>query len=122
MRIFENRDCMEGMKEYPDKYFDLAITDPPYFSGPEKRKFYGREFSNHGVKRIDYKPLDNSWMVPDQEYFKELERVSKNQIVWGINYYDYKFKGSGTIVWDKVNDHSSFSDCERAYPKTNESI
>lgn len=110
-----NCDCNEYMKTLEDKSIDLAIVDPPYFSGPEKRKFYGREFSNHGVRRINYRPLKNSWMVPDEGYFKELERVSKNQIVWGFNYYDYKFSGTGALVWDKVNDHSSFSDCELAY-------
>jgi site-specific DNA-methyltransferase (adenine-specific) len=113
MLTITNEDNMQLMARYPDKYFELAIVDPPYFSGPEKRKYYGREVSNHGVKRIDYKPLDNSWQVPQEEYFKELERVSKHQIVWGANYYNYKF-GSGTIVWDKVNDHTSFSDCEIA--------
>ena len=110
-----NEDCMIGMARYPDKYFDLAIVDPPYFSGPEKRRYYGREFSAHGVRRIDYKPLEESWAVPNAVYFKELERVSKQQIVWGCNYYKYLFPGTGRIVWDKVNDHSSFSDCEIAF-------
>lgn len=115
MLTITNEDNMVMMARYPDKHFDLAIVDPPYFSGPEKRKFYGREFSNHGVRRIDYSPLDSSWQIPDEAYFKELERVSKNQIVWGSNYYNYIFHGTGRIIWDKVNDHSSFSDCEIAY-------
>ena len=84
--------CLDVMRQYPDKYFDLAIVDPPYFSGPEKRKYYGRKVS----------PID------------ELFRVSKNQIIWGVNYFDYPF-GPGRIVWDKVNGQSSFSDCEIAY-------
>ena len=110
-----NVDCMEYMAGLPDKAFDLAIVDPPYFSGPEKRKFYGREFSGHGVRRIDYKPLLNSWSVPNDEYYKELVRVSKNQIVWGINYFNSFINvPAGRIVWDKCNDHSSFSDCEIA--------
>ena len=112
---FHLGDCMDLMQGKPDKYWDLAIVDPPYFSGPEKRKFYGSEFSSHGVKRIDYKPLTWTWMPPSEDYFIELQRVSKNQIVWGFNYYEYKFKGSGIIVWDKVNDASSFSDCELAF-------
>ena len=49
---FYNMDCMEGMKEFPDKYFDLAVVDPPYFSGPERRGFYGRKISPIGVQRI----------------------------------------------------------------------
>lgn len=76
-----NEDNMVLVSRYPDKYFDLAIVDPPYFSGPEKRKFYGKRISGHGFKRIDYKPLVNSWMVPDEKFFNELIRVSKNQIV-----------------------------------------
>lgn len=109
-----NKDCMEVMASCPDGYFDLAIVDPPYFSGPEKRKYYGKEVSSHGVKRINYEPLNDSWMVPNEKYFLELERVSKEQIVWGANYYDYNFKSSGTIIWDKVNGQSSFSDAEIA--------
>ena len=52
MQIFENADCMEGMKQYPDKYFDIAIVDPPYFSGPERREYYGRKRSPIGVQRF----------------------------------------------------------------------
>ena len=54
------------------------------------------------------------WEVPGKDYFDELFRVSKNQIIWGVNYFNYFF-GSGRIVWDKVNTHSNFSDCEIAY-------
>lgn len=52
MKLFLNEDCMDVMKRYPDNYFDLAIVDPPYFSGPEKRKFYGRKVSPIGVSRL----------------------------------------------------------------------
>ena len=114
-----NMDCMEGMKAYPDKYFDLAIVDPPYFSGPEKREYYGKRVSSTGVRR-SYSKM-SSWTVPDKAYFDELMRVSKNQIIWGVNYYDYFFK-SGRIVWDKVNDNTSYSDCEIAYCSLHESV
>lgn len=109
---FYNMDCMEGMKEFPDKYFELAIVDPPYFSGPELREYYGSAISPIGVKRY-YEPSEQ-WNIPDERYFKELKRVSKNQIVWGCNYYNYYF-GPGRIVWDKCNQGNSFSDCEIAY-------
>lgn len=109
---YYNMDCMQGMKEFPDKYFDLAIVDPPYFDGPNNRKFYGRRMSPIGVQRV-YKKIDN-WNVPQKKYFEELIRVSKNQIIWGCNYFDYPF-GSGRIIWDKCNDKTSFSDCEIAY-------
>lgn len=116
---YYNMDCMEGMKQFSDKYFDLAIVDPPYFSGPEKRGFYGRKISPIGVKRT-YKKMDK-WKVPENEYFKELARVSKNQIVWGCNYFNF-FLGTGRIVWDKCNDGSSFSDCEIAYCSLHDSV
>ncbi len=108
-----NMDCMEGMKQIPDKYFDLAIVDPPYFKGPNKRKFYGRTVNKLKIKRRSYEVIEN-WNVPEKEYFKELLRVSKNQIVWGCNYFHY-YLGPGRIIWDKVNGESSFSDCEIAY-------
>ena len=108
-----NIDCMEGMKLIPDKYFDLAIVDPPYFTGPNKRKFYGRNINKLKIRRKNYEPIE-SWDIPNKEYFKELKRVSKNQIVWGINYFDY-YLGPGLIIWDKVNGESTFSDCEVAY-------
>ena len=108
-----NIDCMEGMKLIPDKYFDLAIVDPPYFTGPNKRKFYGRNVNKLKIRRKNYEPIE-SWDIPSKEYFEELKRVSKNQIVWGINYFDY-YLGPGLIIWDKVNGESTFSDCEVAY-------
>ena len=116
---YYNMDCMVGMKEFPDKYFDLAIVDPPYFKGPEKRKFYGRKISPIGVKH-NYDVLE-SWEIPDKQYFDELVRVSKHQIVWGCNYFNYHF-GSGRIVWDKCNGDSSFSDCEIAYCSMHDSV
>lgn len=112
-------DCMEGMKQFPDDYFDLAIVDPPYFSGPEKREYYGRKVSPIGVKR-HYKPT-KTWEVPGKEYFNELKRVSKNQIIWGCNYFKYQF-GPGRIIWDKCNQGSCFSDCEVAYCSLHDSV
>ena len=109
---YYNLDCMEGMKHFPDNYFDLAIVDPPYFSGPERRGHYGYSESPIGVNRL-YEKM-NKWQVPGEEYFIELLRVSKEQIIWGCNYYDYNF-GPGRIVWDKCNGSSNFSDCEIAY-------
>ncbi|SFC33495.1 site-specific DNA-methyltransferase (adenine-specific) [Flexibacter flexilis DSM 6793] len=111
---------MDYMRALPDKAFDLAVCDPPYFSGPEERGFYGNEYSKDGIKRIDY-PVTNTWQVPQEEYFRELFRVSEHQIIWGCNYYDYKF-GSGRIIWDKVNYNSSYSDCEIAYCSLHDSV
>jgi site-specific DNA-methyltransferase (adenine-specific) len=102
---------MEAMKEFRDDFFDLAVVDPPYFSGPERRGFYGSKISKIGVHR-DY-PVSPEWTKPGEEYFDELRRVSRHYIVWGCNYFDYSF-ASGQIVWDKCNGESSFSDCEIA--------
>ncbi|WP_243173256.1 DNA methyltransferase [Clostridium beijerinckii] len=112
-------DCMEGMKEVPEKYFDLAIVDPPYFNGPNKRQYYGRRISKLNIRRKDYSEI-KEWDIPGEQYFKELLRISKNQIIWGINYYDI-YLGSGRIVWDKVNGASSYSDCEIAYCSVHDS-
>ncbi|MGF6367224.1 site-specific DNA-methyltransferase (adenine-specific) [Aequitasia blattaphilus] len=115
-----NMDCMTGMRKFPDNYFDLAITDPPYFNGPNRRKYYGRSESTTNIKRVKYGVIDK-WDVPGQEYFDELQRVSKHQIIWGINYYDVVL-GPGRIIWDKVNGSSSFSDCEIAYCSKHDSV
>lgn len=107
-----NCDCMEYMRLLPDKHFDLAICDPPYFSGPEKRTFYGTKISRTGVHRTYHK--SSKWIVPSKEYFAELERICKFYVVFGCNYYDWIPSGHGRIVWDKCNGKSSFSDCEIA--------
>ncbi|MDE6236003.1 MAG: site-specific DNA-methyltransferase [Muribaculaceae bacterium] len=102
---------MEVLKGLPDKSFNLAIVDPPYFSGPERRGYYGSKISKIGVARTYHKSAN--WEVPGKEYFDELLRVSQHYIIWGCNYFDYHF-ASGRIVWDKCNGKSSFSDCELA--------
>lgn len=104
-------DCPAAMELFPDNYFDLAVVDPPYFSGPERRGFYGSKVSKIGVHR-DY-PVSPAWSKPEPEYFRELFRVCRHYIVWGCNYFDYQF-ATGRIVWDKCNGNSSFSDCEIA--------
>ena len=105
-------DCMAGMAEFPDRFFDLAVVDPPYFSGPERRGYYGSKVSKTGVKRHDY-PISQAWEIPGRAYFEELRRVAKHYIVWGCNYFNYDF-APGRIVWDKCNQNTCFSDCELA--------
>lgn len=114
-----NVDCMEYMRTLPDKSFDLAVADPPYFSGPERRGYYGRKVSPIGVRR-DY-PVSPKWDIPDAAFFTELDRVAKRYIVWGCNYFDFVFP-HGRIVWDKCNGESSFSDCEIAATNCFESV
>ena len=108
-----NMDCMDYMKSISDKFFDLAIVDPPYFDGPNKLGYYGKDISSFGIKRPGYKA--KHWSIPKIDYFNELFRVSKNQIIWGVNYYPYDCFSSGRIVWNKANGKSSFSDCEIAF-------
>jgi site-specific DNA-methyltransferase (adenine-specific) len=83
-----NMDCMEGMAKYPDKYFELAIVDPPYGIGMDKMRVFN-----------DGKKWDNE--RPSKEYFIELKRISKNQIVWGGNYFEELWPCKGFIIWDK---------------------
>lgn len=109
-----NIDCMKYMRSLPYKHFDLAIVDPPYFKGPDNSGYYGNKVSSTNVVRNEYKKID-SWHIPGNEYFVELLRTSKNQIIWGYNYYKIMNIGEGRIIWDKVNDSSTFSDGEVAY-------
>lgn len=109
-----NMDCMEFLRAQADKAFDLAIVDPPYFDGPNKSNFYRNGLNSRtGAPAGQYSDI-KEWAVPQKEYFSELERVSKHQIVWGVNYYENEVNAVGRIVWDKENGESSFSDAEIA--------
>ena len=105
---FYNMDCMEGMKQFPDKYFDLAIVDPPYRNSFENAPT--KDMRRNGT-------LSNFGDKPNIEYFNELWRVSKNQIIWGANNFSlilppYK----GFIVWVKktISDNFTMSMAEIA--------
>jgi site-specific DNA-methyltransferase (adenine-specific) len=105
---------MEGMAQFPDKYFELAIVDPPYFNGPDKLGYYGCDVSKTKIKRQAYKTIA-VWDVPKENYYLELCRISKNQIIWGINYYNFIGVPNGRIIWDKgKNPSCTFSDGEIA--------
>jgi len=110
-------DCMEIMKQYPDKYFDLAIVDPPYGIGASDYKRGGTQHGNSKAKCKEYgsKNWDNA--TPTTEYWNELKRISKNQIVWGANHFisDIPFNSSCWIVWDKENGDNGYADCELAW-------
>lgn len=87
-------DCMELMKEYPDNHFDLAVVDPPYGIGMS-----GGNVGYNGNNHLERKEWDSE--IPQPEYFKELARVSENQVIWGGNYFPYVWPTRGYIVWDK---------------------
>jgi len=111
-------DCMNVMAKYPDKYFDLAVVDPPYGIGMDSRRLNNRSSKGrYVVKQSQY--LDKVWddKSPDFLYHKELIRVSKNQIVWGANYLDENILYKGKwIVWHKNGQSKApdSSDCELA--------
>ena len=105
---FYNEDCLEAMKEMPDKYFDLAIVDPPY----------GLERHKRGSLRIDKGDKAASGLLwdikPTPEYFDELFRVSKNQIIWGANNFNLP-NTEYFIVWDKQQTVDNFASAEYAW-------
>lgn len=112
---FYNMDCMEGMKQFPDKFFDLAIVDPPY--GIRINHNMGRR---NGESPSNYKKVDWDNEPPDETYFAELMRVSKNQIIWGANYYSMP-PTKCFIVWRKphISENVSFSMLEYAWASFN---
>ena len=112
-----NIDCMEYMATLPDKAFDLAIVDPPYGINMDGGKIGG---DNKG-KAQNYAKKSWDKSAPNDLYFLELMRVSKNQIIFGCNYFDYQLIG-GRIVWDKCNDGSDQSDAEIAYCSMNDRV
>lgn len=112
---------MDMMRRYPDKYFDLAIPDPPYFENAGKLGYFGSYSSSLGVKRGAYNIPNWNGQVPDIHWLNEVIRVSKHQIIWGINYYNFHHC-VGRIIWDKVNGDSSFSDCEIASCTLHDSV
>lgn len=109
-----NEDNMELMARYPDNYFDLAIVDPPYGINAGKMTMGS---GKHKFKQG--KDWDNS--IPKDEYFEELFRVSKSQIIWGGNYFPLPLNNNW-VIWDKLNPNLSFSEAELAWCSINKNI
>jgi site-specific DNA-methyltransferase (adenine-specific) len=102
---FYNKDNIEFMKTKPDNYYDLAIVDPPYGIGVTKNK----RLVNGSKKEWDNE-------IPPKEYFVELQRVSKNQIIWGGNYFIEHLQNTRCFInWDKLNHSDTYADCEMAW-------
>lgn len=106
-----NEDCLEAMKQMPDKYFDLCIVDPPY--GININNNMGRR---KGDKKSNYKKINWDYEPPKQDYFKQLFRISKNQIIWGGNYFKLPLTKC-FLIWNKphISFKMSFSMCEYAW-------
>jgi site-specific DNA-methyltransferase (adenine-specific) len=116
---FYNVDCIEIMKSKPDKCYDLAIVDPPYGIGYDGAK--QTSGSHGGRKAHEFKGWDSN--IPTKEYFDELFRVSKNQIIWGANYMvEYLKPSMGWIVWRKDRGNFSSSDAELCYTSFNRAL
>lgn len=105
--------CMEYMAGQPDKSFDVAIVDPPYMTEVGTFGFWSKKSSSIGVPKGKFNIPEWEGQIPDQRYLDELVRVSKHQIIWGINYFKF-YHCAGRIVWDKVNGDSCLSDAEIA--------
>jgi site-specific DNA-methyltransferase (adenine-specific) len=117
--IVHNADCMDIMAQYPDKYFDLAVVDPPYGIGINVS--IGRR---KGDKKSDYhKFAGEDKETPTAEYFDELFRISKNQIIWGGNYMtDFLKPSSCWLLWDKgFSEDVTFAQFEMAWASFNSS-
>lgn len=117
-----NEDNMALMARYPDNYFDLAIVDPPYGIGASADSRVGRSYTVNmgGIKRKvaakEYTPKEWDFIKPTPKYYKELFRVSKNQIIWGGNYFIENLKETSCwLVWNKKNGQNNNADCELAW-------
>jgi len=108
-------DCIAGMKHYPDKFFDLAVVDPPYGIGVDGQKLSVCKNPKHNRKEHTQKDWDSE--IPAMKYFTELFRVSKHQIIWGANYFveHLNYGSKGWIVWFKGQQGLTMSDAELAY-------
>lgn len=113
----QNRDCMELLKETPNKFYDLAIVDPPYGIGAG-----GVKFKNGTSKSVKNYYKEDDWdIAPKKDYFQELQRVSKNQIIWGGNYFvEYLKNFRCFIFWDKTIHGNSYADGELAWTSFDE--
>jgi len=125
--VVYNADCMDIMKGYPDKYFELAVVDPPY--GIKADRSFVRKtpaIDPRNGRKIITKPKKIGYWDnerPNILYFKELIRISKNQIIFGGNYFaDLLPPKSCWIVWDKVNGNSDQADCELAWTSFNTAV
>jgi len=108
-------DCVKALKRYADNHFDLAIVDPPYGNIDAIGLIDNKKKGKQATKRTNYKLFEN--IAPDDEYYIELERVSKNQIVWGGNFLGLC---GGVIVWQKNG--TAFGEAEVAICSTHKSV
>lgn len=116
--LFINGDCMEYMKTMPDKCVELAICDPPYGGNDAIGLTDNASMQKQATLRTQYRQFEN--VAPSNEYFDELRRVSRNQIIWGVNFFDVLGLSGGRIVWDKKG--TAFGRAEEAYCSMTRSV
>jgi DNA modification methylase len=106
-------DCLEAMKDMPDKSVDLVLTDPPYGIDAGNYKRANTQHGNSVAKCSDYGFSDWDKKIPELAVFSEIFRISKNQIIFGGNYFTEYLKNSSCwLVWDKDNGDNNYADCE----------
>lgn len=113
-----NADCLDILKQLPDKCIDLVLTDPPYGIDVIDSHYDGRikRSNNCCAESGQYKKSDWDKKIPTREIFEQIFRVSKNQIIFGGNYFiEYLHNSNCWIVWDKLNGSNCFADCELAW-------
>lgn len=127
--VAENADCVQAMKQYPDGYFDLAVVDPPYGGGGVRVQAPGRDAVRRTVRPIQAYRTGGGWAAkfgkkivawdnaPGKEYFDELFRVSKQQIIWGGNYFDLP-PCRCFLIWQKTNIPDNFTMAQAEYAWT----
>jgi site-specific DNA-methyltransferase (adenine-specific) len=118
-------DCIQLMKHYPDKYFDLAVVDVPYGIGADNNSNRGGKKNGKSfAKSVDYGKKDWDKEPPPIEYFYELFRVSKNQIIWGANHFISRmpYDSACWLVWDKDNGDNDYADCELAWTSFDKAV
>jgi site-specific DNA-methyltransferase (adenine-specific) len=116
-----NTDCLEYMRTLPDKAFQLAIADPPYGIGEDGKSNHSRGLL---AKPSQWTPKEWDKQAMPTEFFDELRRISRHQIVWGANHFISRmpFDASCWIVWDKENGTTDFADCELAWTSFNTAV
>jgi len=115
-----NEDCMDLLSRTPDKFYDLAIVDPPYgIDLANMNMGAGKSKKSSKIQNRKWKPKNWDKQIPTNEYFEHLFRVSKNQIIWGGNYFNLP-PCKNYIIWDKeIPNGLSFADCEMAWTSYN---
>lgn len=110
-----NTDCMELMSKYENNHFDIAIVDPPYGNVASRGRSMGTLMAQEKKYKSDFEVKPWLYDAPEESYFKELFRVSKNQIIWGGNYFNLPTPYRCGIIWDKMIGDSSFAAGELAW-------